>query len=269
MNRNGLRSDPWMQILEPYNTSHYFDLPNTTNRTYSETHSKNNKEQSENLFKDLIIEIEESKSANVIVRTYKRKNKWRLLRSVIIAVALFRRKEVEIIENTEQLEEALDSYRPQGLTLPHPKSPQQTIFDDIRKEHQFYKLISRGAPEDIQELQELIKHDKNVLNKPNKIGLTPLYIASQNGNLGMVKYLLENKVDLGKKSKVSEREEESNLVVAARWNHESVVNFYLDEFEWTLKDLREAYIVARTNKIRQRLANLIGKHKKCCFFILR
>lgn len=275
------RKRPWVtsQVLDE-SFPPWFDSPASTYRNRSETYSKSaqqalaEQQKVEGLLKNLIIEIEESKSGSEsapLVRTYRRLNKWKLLRSVIRAVALFRRHEVEIIENGEQLEKALESYRPQGYALPYPKLHSlRTQLDDMRRENEVYRLVARGAPEDIKALNELLSSgaEQSIVNRPNKFGRTPLYIASQNGNLQMIKCLLANKADLGRRSKVSEREEESNLAVAARWSHENVVGFYLVHFEWRLQDLQQALAGARTDRIRRKLASLIRKQKKCCFFYL-
>ena len=167
------------------------------------------------------------------------------------------------------MDQALESYRPQQFGLQCCKHQHCTVFDCLRQEKRLYILFARGSPEDIKEIDDLIMKESEenrnlILNKPNDCGHTPLYIASQNGNLDMVKYLLLHKATLTIKSKVSKTEEESNLSVAARWSHENLVTFYLEIYKWPVKDLSQAKNAARTNAIKKLIAAKLIKHNKCC-----
>eukprot|EP01022_Parablepharisma_sp_SALTPOND_P030309 TRINITY_DN7594_c0_g4_i1.p1 TRINITY_DN7594_c0_g4~~TRINITY_DN7594_c0_g4_i1.p1 ORF type:complete len:408 (+),score=23.82 TRINITY_DN7594_c0_g4_i1:135-1226(+) len=236
--------------------------------------------------KDVVIELNDPKAHKEETKTLSRttkfvRNKWALLRTVLRAVALFRRNEVESIRDTEGLEKALESYQPRFRSLSHYQQRQQSIFEEIAKEDQLFKLIARGAHEDIEQINTLLTQgreanlfdpsdDNYIINRPNRFGHTPLYIASQNGNLEVIKYLLAHKANVFKKSKVSSKEEESNLAVASRWKHEGIVKYYLDAFNWPIADLQQAKALAGTKKIQKILSRKLNKDKKggCCLFCI-
>ena len=206
------------------------------------------------------------------------KNKWALLRTVLQAVARLKRKEVETILDNQGLEKALASYTPRSRSMSYYWQRHSTAFEDALNENQLHELIARGAPEDIRKIDALLtkgkeanlfdpSDDNNVVNRPNRFGKTPLYIASQNGNMALIKYLVLKQAKPEKRSKISSKEEESNLAVAARWKHEGVVKYYLENFEWEKDDLQQAKAVAGTKKIQKMIGSKVskGKGENCCF----
>ncbi len=150
-------------------------------------------------------------------------------------------------------------------------APQKGAFDDMFRDEHMYHLIARGAPADLAELDSMIVSGKasieETVNRPDRFGHTPLYIASQNGNLEVVKFLLGHKADPLMKSRFSGNEEEGNLSVAARWKHERVVEHLLENCDWTAKDLSRAKTEAGTTRIRRMVGRKLAQVKgsACCF----
>ena len=156
------------------------------------------------LLENVIIEInntEEIKQRDAVTTALKPKSRWSVLRSVLRAIALFRTSQTETINNEEDLDQALEGYierRGRANSLVHYK---KTEFDRHLSDERFYELIAKGLPEDIQELDTILYNDRrmylynaidseSLVNAKNSMGLTPLYVATQNGNIGMVKYLI-------------------------------------------------------------------------------
>ncbi len=146
------------------------------------------------------------------------------------------------------------------------------FFEEHYREERLFELIARGSPEDLNEIEEIIRKDRrtylydlgdanSVVNSPNRVGHTPLYIASQNGNLKTIKYLIGKQANPMTKSKVSESEEESNLSVAARWKHAKVVQFYLESYSWPYADLKKAKHAAGNVTVRGIIAQHMAKLK--------
>ena len=242
----------------------------------------------EELLKDIIIEIdhnavpherEENKNgAGLNSGSLKGKSRWTVLRSVLKAVSLFRRNEVESIHNEQELEQALTNckYRHRSNSV----MQQRAAFLEHFKEERFYELIAKGSPADIREIDQFLSADrrtylhdasdpKSILNAPNRLGKTPLYIATQNGSLAMVKYLISAKANPLIKSKVSATEEENNLSVAARWKHIKIVEFYIDFYDWPYEELKKAYKVAGNAAVKEMLKKQMAEVKPksgwlCC-----
>lgn len=109
----------------------------------------------------------------------------------------------------------------------------------------------------------LASSDPNhILNRKNNLGLSPLYIASRNGNLGVVKYLCERKCDLKQKCNG-----ESALAAAARWNHGPVVQYFL-EVVAEASVLKDAARLAASPAVATLFASKgISSAKACCKLI--
>ena len=236
----------------------------------------------QNLLKNVIIEInknpkEERKRKISSPMTQKARSKWTTLRSVFRAVTLFRTSEAQVINNEEDLSKALEAspFKNRAISL---QGCGPSNFDEHFREERYYDLIAKGSPEDIYEIDEILHKDrrsylhnpgdsKSLLNAPNRMGQTPLYIATKNGNLAMVKYLIGKEANPLIKSKVSDTEEESNLLVGARWKHIKLVEFYLEFYTWPDEELKKAKMFAGNAAIK----HLLNKHmnqSKGCFFCI-
>ena len=71
------------------------------------------------------------------------------------------------------------------------------VIDESRMYDNFFELVSRGRPKEIQKLKLCIKKDpkanfygksdpKHLINKKNFLNQTPIYVAAKHGNLAVV-----------------------------------------------------------------------------------
>jgi ankyrin repeat protein len=88
-------------------------------------------------------------------------------------------------------------------------------------------MIARGGDSDLENIKDYLSKDPNkfliqsdddesLINKTNIKGLTPLYVACQNGNEKVVRFLLENGANPFKKVTFNNNVD-SSLEVAVRF----------------------------------------------------
>ena len=183
--------------------------------------------------------------------------RWKLLRNVFHAVSVLRNSEIET-------EEELDSIILQLKDFPirDPVCKAGSLSEQSSEEHLFL-CAERGNSQDLEDLQLLVCKEKTcpavLLDKRNREGLNPLYVAARNGNTEVVKLLLELGADHTVKCKG-----ESLLEVAVRWKHEGVVRVLL-RYPWDRKTVKSAM----KSSVLGSLKNLLGKvyrkkHRKSC-----
>lgn len=206
-----------------------------------------------------------------------KKKYWVLLRNVLRAIVLFKIHEAketsvnEIINEIQRIPTDQDYQVLKSRTLEH--SAFRLALKDLRREQIFSNCVNRGNQEDLDQIKiELINdpyqliqassHPFALINKRNKDGLTPLYIACRNGNYEVVKCLLEENADFLIDS-VVENETESNLEVAVRWGHTNIV-LELAKYKWPKKVLKRARELTKDPKILSILKN--PKKKKHLFW---
>jgi len=241
--------------------------------------SKENVNAEKDLLKDIIIEIKKEPGEEVKNSKGQRryKSRWSTLRCVIKAVALFRMSEAETIKNEADLDKALESCHSKAFRANSVIQYRQQNFEEHFREERYYDLIAKGSPEDIHELEEILSKDRRTylynpsdqaspLNAPNSMGKTPLYIATQNGSLPMIKYLIGKGANPLINSKVSATEEESNLLVAARWKHLKIVEFYLEYYKWSKEELKKAKAATDNTAIKDKISKHmnLGYSWFCC-----
>ena len=75
-----------------------------------------------------------------------------------------------------------------------------------------------------------------MLNKKDRHSQTPIHVAGKDGNLEIMKFLLEQGADPYLKSGVT-GEEETVLSITARWSHVALVKYLLEHFDWIKEDV--------------------------------
>jgi ankyrin repeat protein len=129
------------------------------------------------------------------------------------------------------------------------------------------KCVERGHFEDLQQIKLELNNDpykflRNathpyaLINKRNKDGLTPLYVACRNGNFDVVQFLMQENADYLIPSVIG-NEEETNLEVAVRWSHTKIVKELLIK-KWPKPTLLKAKKICNSQKI----LDLFKKKKK-------
>lgn len=122
------------------------------------------------------------------------------------------------------------------------QSPYSIALKDLRRQQTLFRCCEQGRPEDVQTLIKEIENDpyqfllpsghpQSYLNKRNEDNKTPLYVACKNGNLDIVKILVENGGDCHITSMVEKKDEETCLEVAVRWGFSKIVEYLMSKSE--------------------------------------
>ena len=181
-------------------------------------------------------EIQESSKITKEDQSIK-KSHWSLLRNVVKAISLFKTHDTNRADDINDLINDIkkiptDKAYQMKKSRSRENSAYYNALRDMRREENLLKCVERGNPDDLLQIQMEIDTDpykllsKNnhpfaLINKRNRDGHTPLYIACKNGNLEVVLLLLKEKVDYLITSKL-DNEEENNLEVAIRWGHTKI-----------------------------------------------
>ncbi len=123
------------------------------------------------------------------------------------------------------------------------------ILDQIK----LFQLIRFGIDKYEKDIIDLLKKH-NFVNDKNYENLTPLYIASINGNEKMVKLL----IDHGANYLLLDVNNESILDISVRWNYYKLTNFLLLHCKWPINYIKNAYRLVQNKDIR----TLFAKYKK-------
>ena len=150
---------------------------------------------------------------------------WLKIRNVFKSIKLMRVNIVKPLQNPEDIiTDINNSPRRKRTSILSWSSLNLTkcALDDVRKIDRFFELIQEGGDKNIQKLLEELENDpkkhiydrknpNHLINRPNRLEQTPVYVACRNGNLSIVKFLLEQEADPHLKSSVSRKEQESIL----------------------------------------------------------
>ena len=150
---------------------------------------------------------------------------------------------------------------------------------ETRQQMKMNTYITRGAPNDYEKLHSFFKGSptsyynflysnlyepgdfRRIQNKTNQYGLTPLFLATMNGNLKvrmitiiekMVKFLIEQNANPYLRSTVDKNHEETILETACRWNYIEIIKYYLDNFEWDYNTLDNSRKLTNSIEARDR-----------------
>ena len=75
-------------------------------------------------------------------------------------------------------------------------------------------------------------HPSRMLNKKDRYSQTQIHIAGKDGNLEMLRFLLEQGANPHIRSG-AEGEEETVLQITARWSHLGLVEYLLEKVDWS------------------------------------
>jgi hypothetical protein len=204
-----------------------------------------------------------------------KKSKWSLLRNVVRAVTLLKTHEVNENDDVNALISEINAIPTDKIyrlkrNRSRDKSAYATAIKDLRREQTLIHCVERGNPADVEQIRIEIEQDpykllRNtshplaLINKRNREGQTPLYIACKNGNLDVVNLLLEENADYLMGS-IVDGEEESNLEVAVRWGHCKVVEA-LAKKRWPKGIMRKAIRTCHSLEMMGILKKEKGKKK--------
>ncbi|OMJ72448.1 hypothetical protein SteCoe_29102 [Stentor coeruleus] len=199
----------------------------------------------------------------------KYKSKWPLLRNVIRAISLFKSHEVNEAKDVNELIHEINAIPTDKVyRLKRNRSRENSAYivaiKDLRREQSLIQCVERGKPEDLDQIKLEIEQDPykllrnsthpfSLINKRNREGQTPLYIACKNGNVEVVMLLLAEGADYLMTS-IVDGEEETNLEVSVRWGHFKIVEELLKK-KWSKNILEKAKKMCRSPE-------MIGLFKK-------
>lgn len=127
------------------------------------------------------------------------------------------------------------------------------------------ELVSRDTDRYLQLSSYFVnsRDEDHILNRRDLRGETPLYLACRNGNLEVVKFLVEKKCNLELLSP-----NEDALTVAVRWNHSDIVRYLLEHLGNT-KLPSKSVDFAQTTKMNEIFSQKGFKKRtlKCCELI--
>jgi len=138
------------------------------------------------------------------------------------------------------------------------------------KDNALFDSIARGNSKDLKIIQDIIHSDvssslfgteseKHIINRANLRGQTPLYVATLNGNLNIIKLLLEMGANALLLSDTGSKKEESLLDVCVRWNHYSTLEFLLSSVNWPSKYISDSSKKCKTKDMKLLYKNLVKK----------
>ena len=151
----------------------------------------------------------------------------------------------------------------------------------INYKEEIYRIIVDGDTTAVNKIDNLFRSDPEYylrdendsnfkFNTALPNGKTLLYIACQEGKIDVVQYLIDKKLNPMVKSKLDEKEGESPLGVAARWNYINIVNLLLEKVEYKREHIIEVLdmqgLTKRIRKTLKRHYKINFKSKKfyCC-----
>jgi len=229
---------------------------------------------------DSVLNEVPNQEATEAPKRRKNMSKWKKLAIVARSIQRFRSPLVERISSAVNLKKTVSSWSPtrrgyQDSDIMHITHGhiQSAALKEFRDQAHLFEALERASPEDLEFIKAVLSHDpkKNMYegdslqrlsNKPNPHGQTPLYIACKNGNLELVKLLLDYDANSYQPCNTQQNEKELILTVAAKWGYVSLVKYLLsNKFMWTLKTLQAAYENANGDEVKSIIKKEIKKNK--------
>ncbi|CAK69266.1 unnamed protein product (macronuclear) [Paramecium tetraurelia] len=220
----------------------------------------------------------------IVVPTPSQRNKLKAVGNMFLGIWRLQQNVVEPIKSTEQF---YDNF---GSTQRHFNSNYKQIHpakdsEDLRLMDIFnqFKLVClftqhsmSGSSEDIQHMIKILQRDpkrnltnpqdpNHIINQLNQYGQNALYIASKNGNVEVIKFLLSLECNPHIRSRIVEDLTESPLEVSSRWHHLECVRLLLNAGKYTNAELRSAIKVTENQEIINLLKlNMTSSLFSCC-----
>lgn len=236
-------------------------------------------------------------------------SKWRKLSNLFKSINSLQRYETKNIGEESEIDSEMKDYkyRLYGNTVKVRKSviggdednsSRKSVFDsrmiklinmedDLQRnknsKEDIYRIIVNGDEDknnSIDQIEKILHQDpefykrddkdpKYKYNAPLSNGKTLLYIACQEGKVDIVEYLLKKKFSPFVKSRLDEKEGESPIQVACRWNYINIIKVLLAKVDYKKEHIEEALkmegITAKVKILLKSYLNTKFKSKKKCF----
>jgi len=198
---------------------------------------------------------------------------------VFQSVLLFQREEVRSINDENGINHEIHKFklraqigvRKHGCPYLTKEDYAKDAFEDIRRKTLFTECASVGSPNHKQAMRKLILDDPrryilssedpdHLINTKDTNGHTPLYIAAKNGNLEVVKLLIESNANPLITSQISSRSRQSDtaLETAVKWNHLNIAQYLLEKDLYPKTLVRKCLKLTTNKSMRSLLEKKLG-----------
>ncbi|CAD8070446.1 unnamed protein product [Paramecium primaurelia] len=222
----------------------------------------------------------------IVLPTPHQKNKLKAVGNMFLGIWRLQQPVVEPITSTEQFYDNFGSTQrhynnKNNYKQVHPATDSQDlrlmeIFNQFKLVCLFTQYSMSGSNEDIQNMIKILQRDpkrnltnpqdpNHIINSLNQYGQNALYIASKNGNVKVIKFLLSLECNTHIRSRIFQDLTESPLEVSSRWHHLECVRLLLDAERYTNTELRSAIKVTQNQEIINMLKrNMTSFLFSCC-----
>ncbi|CAD8128018.1 unnamed protein product [Paramecium sonneborni] len=226
------------------------------------------------------------KTELIVLPTPSYKNKLKAVGNMFLGIWRLQQTIVEPITCTDQFDDNLGSQQrnfnnKNNYKQIHPANESQDqrlmdIFNQFKLVCLFTQYSMSGSNEDIQNMIKILQRDpkrnltnpqdpNHIINSLNQYGQNALYIASKNGNVEVVKFLLSLECNTHIKSRIFQDVTESPLEVSSRWHHLECVRQLLKADRYSNSELRSAIKVTQNQEIINLLkSNMNSSLFSCC-----
>ncbi|CAD8185881.1 unnamed protein product [Paramecium pentaurelia] len=222
----------------------------------------------------------------IVIPTPQSKNKLKAVGNMFMGIWRLQQNIVEPITSTEQFYDNFGSTQryfnnKNNYKQIHPATDSQDlqlmdIFNQFKLVCLFTQYSTSGSNEDIQNMIKILQRDpkrnltnpqdpNHIINSLNQYGQNALYIASKNGNIQVIKFLLSLECNIHIKSRIFDDLTESPLEVSSRWHHLECVKLLLNSGLYSNQELRSAIKVTENQEIINLLKlNMTSSLFSCC-----
>lgn len=196
-------------------------------------------------------------------------SKWRILRSTVRAVTLFRNHDVRDC-NLESLADDINIMPTSATPKAHKSSSDfREAVEDYRRKERFQRALTVGGANDLEEIKKELDADPRrfMVSKSSSRSLvnnliegqTPLYIASKNGHRDVIHFLLNQGADHLALS-ICDENQETCLEVAVRWHYIPVIQELMRK-AWPANIIKRCLKATGNKEVKK----LLQRPKACCF----
>lgn len=261
--------------------------PSATTYNFSVSEDKSLVEQFTEENKSILVEgsqLELNRSLDLSKQTSEVKKKipkWKTLKSVFHSLLLFNREEVKSIDNAHAISQEVEQFElrkqpnnTSSILQPIKANATQDALDLLRRINILCDCAAVGSPGDLDKIRNILKNDpkrylwapedaEHIINSYNSQGQTPIHIAAKNGNLEVVRLLVESRANHQLKSKAQPHDKsgETPLDVAVRWDHLSIVNYLLQNCKHDVQDLAKTVMLTQNVAIKKKIMSYIKQNK--------
>lgn len=215
-----------------------------------------------------------------------RRSKWYIIRSIKNVLSVVYDQKYEKISTASKISkqfltnDVINKYKEKKNVKNVSRNAFDIAFSNISIVLEFQKLCAIGSPKALVRIKKIIPQSKgfysrdstdesHILSKKDRFGRRPLNIACQNGNLDIVKYLIDSGSKLDTEFRQLENQKKSielitdfpskfkknelPIITASRWGHYDIVSYLQGIFDYKVEVILVAYNFSNNNLVRKKL----------------